>query len=364
MSVKQHKSAVLALAAVTALGVGTAPSASAAHPHHWTRTLTMDAAAPFSVALSHGRVYFADGIASTVNKITASGTEVVASKPPGTDVSGLDFAPDGTMAFTSTDFSTGMALLTIRKAGHPDVVADLGAYEAANNPDSAQTYGIVAGGNPCAEEVLAGLTGLPATYTGIVDSHPYAVTSLPDGAWAVADAGGNDILRVSATGHISTIGLLPPQPITLTADQVAALGAPECLAGVTYAFEPVPTDVERDSHGTLWVSTLPGGPEDPSLGARGSVYRMDRRGMAHQRATGFLGATDLAVAPNGTVYVAELFAGQVTRLDGRHRSVLKSLDSPLSVEVRGDAVYVGTLGVIDENTGQVLSPGSVVKIKR
>jgi streptogramin lyase len=364
MSVTRRQLAALALGAVTALGLVTAPAASAAHPHHWSRTLTMDAAAPFSVALSKGGVYFADGVASTINRITASGNQVIASKPPGTDVSGLDFAPDGTMAFTSTDFSTGTALLTIRKAGHPDVVADLGAYEAANNPDGVQTYGIVANTNPCAEQVLAALSGLPATYTGVLDSHPYAVTSLPHGAWAVADAGGNDILRVSRTGHVSTIGLLPPQPITFTADQVAALGAPDCLVGVTYAFEPVPTDVERDRHGTLWVSTLPGGPEDPSLGARGSVYRMGRAGMAHRRATGFLGATDLAVAPNGTIYVTELFAGQVTRIDGHHRGVLKSLDAPLSIEVKGDSVYVGTLGVIDENTGQVLAPGSVVKIKR
>ena len=117
-----------------------------------------------------------------------------------------------------------------------------------------------------------------------------------DGAWAVADAGGNDILRVDRRGQVSTIAVLPRQPVTLTAEQVAGMGAPACLAGATYAFEPVPTDVERGEHGKLWVSTLPGGPEDPSLGARGSVYTVNPWKHSTQRvATGFLGATDLAL---------------------------------------------------------------------
>ncbi len=42
------------------------------------------------------------------------------------------------------------------------------------------------------------------------DSHPYAVASLGDGSWAVADAGGNDILKVDSRGHVSVIAVLPP----------------------------------------------------------------------------------------------------------------------------------------------------------
>ena len=355
--------ATAVVAATTAYGLVSAPAATAAQQrHHWNRTLTTNVAAPFQIALSRGHVYFTDGLAGTFSRITRSGDQVVASAPGG-EIAGAELSPDGrTMAFTTLDYATGAATLTIRRAGRADVVADLGGYEAAQNPDGAQTYGLVAGGNPCAEQVLSELTGGPATYTGMVDSHPYAVSSLPGGAWAVADAGGNDILRVSATGQVSTLSVLPPQPITLTADQVHALGAPDCLIGVTYAFEPVPTDVERDAHGRLFVSTLPGGPEDASLGARGSVYRV-WQGGSQRVVTGFLGAADLAVAPSGTIFVAELFNGRIARYaDGRITTAVR-YGSPVSVEVHGDFLYIGMMGTIDVTTGEVLSPGKVSRVR-
>ena len=51
--------------------------------------------------------------------------------------------------------------------------------------------------------------------------------------------------------------------------------APACVVGEEYAFEPVPTDVEFGPDGWLYVSSLPGGPEDASLGARGAVFRVN-----------------------------------------------------------------------------------------
>ncbi len=62
----------------------------------------------------------------------------------------------------------------------------------------------------------------------------------------------------------------------VTKESAAALELPDCVVGVTYAFEPVPTDVEVGKDGYLYVTTLPGGPESPALGARGSSGRSTR----------------------------------------------------------------------------------------
>jgi hypothetical protein len=61
----------------------------------------------------------------------------------------------------------------------------------------------------------------------------------------------------------------------------------------------------------LVVSLLPGGPEDPSLGARGSVVSVNpRNGNATRLATGIAGATDIALGDHGRIFVSQLFAGQ------------------------------------------------------
>ena len=156
------------------------------------------------------------------------------------------------------------------------------------------------------------------------------------------------------------VKVLPPQPITITAEQAAALGAPDCLIGVTYGFEPVPTDVEV-SGGKLYVSTLPGGPEDPSLGARGSVYTMKTNGSHLRRlARGFLGATNLAVG-GGHVYVSELFAGQVSKVVNGHGVPVAALPGPLGLEYAGGNLYAGVIAQTDDQ-GNPTAPGAVVKI--
>lgn len=46
---------------------------------------------------------------------------------------------------------------------------------------------------------------------------------------------------------------------------------------------------------------------------------------------------------------------------GKKVSTAVKIDSPLAVEVTGKKLYVSTMGEIDFSTGEVLSPGSVVK---
>jgi hypothetical protein len=145
-----------------------------------------------------------------------------------------------------------------------------------------------------------------------VESHPYA--TLAHHGWTyVADAAANAILR-ARRGIVQTVAVLPPQPATITAEAAQSSGLPEECVGEEYNFEPVPTDVER--HGRmLYVTTLPGGPEDPSLGRRGAIHRVDpRTGAVQTMVTGLLSPTGLAVAGDGDMYVAELFGNRISKV--------------------------------------------------
>lgn len=343
---------------------------------NWHTTLSDFALGPFNLAVNQNNVYVADGFTNTVGVV---GQDPFAVGPDGGDVAGVDVTANGkTIAWTWSNGDHSATGLTIRTRGAADVVADLAGAESAN-PDLVNTYGVTGYGagaddakRACVDGIAEMLTGGPATYPGIVDSHPYSVSRVGT-RWVVADAGSNVLWSVTDRGAVSTLSILPPQPVTFTTEMTEALAAevgapPEalaCLAGATYAFEPVPTDVEVAPDGSLWVSVLPGGPESPALGARGAVYRVNpSTGSATRVADGFLGATNLAVASDGTVYVTELFGGKISKIQGGAVSTAATIERPVSVEVHGGYLYVGQFADVDFETGELKAPGSVVRLKR
>lgn len=323
------------------------------------RTLTSKVVMPLQLSVSNRYgVLVGDSGASKLLQVRRGGNvRTVAGGPRGGDVAGVDVNAHGDIAYTSTDYKTGKAGLTIRSHGKSRFV-DLSAIERNYNPDKNIRYGTTTT-DPCVLDALK-KAQFPVSYRGLTDSHPYAVAAVR-GGWVVADAGGNDLLLVDAKGHVRVLAVLPAQPHKITAADAKALGAPDCVVGVVYGFEAVPTDVEV-SHGALYISTLPGGPEAPGFSPRGSVYRLTL--LSHQLrrlATGFDGATNLAITPSGRILVAELYAGRVSTVEHGRPSGVINLPGVASLEFHGHALYAGQTPPTDDK-GNPTGPGKVVSV--
>jgi hypothetical protein len=324
-----------------------------------SRTLSSSFVAPLQFAVSPtSNVVVADSATSTVSEIGKS--TPIGSGPSaksGGDVGGVAIDPKTrAIAYTSSTADHKTTRLTILATGQEPVIADLSGFEKTQNPDKVNTYGTTTR-NSCTVPALK-KAQTPVSYTGEIDSHPYAVASLGGGAWAVADAGGNDILKVDASGDVSLISVLPPQPLKITAGIVKDNGLNPCLIGITYKFEPVPTDVEVGPQGRLFVTTLAGGPEGPANGDPGSVYRIDTNGAATRIATGFAGATNLAITSSGRIFVAELSSGFIAEVvNGQPRPVL-FLPGVVGLEYANGGLYASTAPAVNGGS----SPGTIVQI--
>ena len=264
-----------------------------------------------------------------LTRVRADGTKKNLHTEVGGEVAGVAVTGDD-IAFLTTGFSEepSAALKIWKGPGDVDTVADLQAFEENNNPDADFAYGFRGLDKECAEQVPEEMGG-GYPYAGIVESHPYALATAPGGGWYVADAAANAILKVSKQGAVSVVDVLAPRRLVVTEEMTEGPnGAPECTIGKTYAFESVPTDVEVNRKGKLIVSLLPGGPEDPSLGARGAVVRVDPvTGKESTIATGLFAATNVAIGSKGRIFVTELFGDRISRIkDG---VVKKHVDATL-----------------------------------
>jgi hypothetical protein len=317
---------------------------------------------PLSLAVGkHRTVYVSQNFAGTIDAVRKGEvTPLVTSPGPEVEVGAV--SAQGNRLYYVTSAGAGDpagnfdAHLKLRDArGTVEEVADLGQHERDHNPDGGTTYGFVGLPEDC--EIPE---GIPVSYTGILDSHPYA-TEVWHGEVFVADAGGNDILAVDRKGHVRTVAVLPPTPLEITAEVAAGIGLPECAAGSTYLLEGVPTDVEVGKDGWLYVTSLPGGPEGPGL-PLGAVYKVDpTSGAVELVARAFSGATNLAIGKKGEIYVTELFGGKVSVIPRGSTTPQTFLEValPAAVEVDGKSLYVTT----DALPGPDAPPnGKIVKV--
>jgi hypothetical protein len=82
------------------------------------------------------------------------------------------------------------------------------------------------------------------------ESNPYGVAALPDGSALVADAAGNDLLRVYPNGRIVTVARLKPRVVRVPAalpDEID--GEPLPPAGTPLPSEAVATSVTVGADG-------------------------------------------------------------------------------------------------------------------
>jgi hypothetical protein len=348
----------LPLAAAMSPAVGAPSATRAASPD--ARVTAAGLLSPLSLYVTPNRTrYVSENFKGTLLRQRPGHKPKVVFQSKGAEVGAVSVR-HGVVTFGVTGNGASW-LKRIDRRGKVHTVANLHRYEKRHNPDRRTTYGFQGLSASC----LASLPEGPfAPYKGIVDSHPYATISTRAGTY-VADAASNAILRLDHRNRLHTVAVMPPVSVTITPAMAAGAQMPSCVAGHKFRLEFVPTDVEVAPNGDLIVSSLPGGPEDGSLGALGSVWRVNpHNGRMHRVAKGLISPVGVAVGRNGDIYVSQLFAGVVSRIKrGSHTAQpWRKLNMPGDVEQRGGAIFATGNVLTGTEPGQA-PRGTIVRLR-
>lgn len=335
-----------ALAATSLLAVAAIPASAADNPGEVVADGLVSA---LSVAIAEdGTVYAAQNFAALLTKVEPGGEpEVIYADEGQREIGALSVEGD-VVTFGASIPQVDVKMYTYEQledgSYEQTEIGDLWAYEKANNPDKVNTYGITGLSKKCTKDTPKFLR----PYKGKKDAHAYASTTV-DGVTYVADAGANAILAIE-DGVVSTAAVLPATKIKITKKIRKVIEAPKCVEGKTLRVEGVPTDVEVGPDGGLYVTTLPGGPEDPRMGANGAIYRVDpATGKAALMSPGLVSPVGLAIAPDGTAYISMLFASTVLKVPfGGAPEPFAEIPFPGDVELANGSVFVTESGLMDE----------------
>ena len=221
-------------------------------------------------------------------------------------------------------------LWTLDNAGAPVLIADLYAYEKAANPDRKTRYGFSTLSKSCLAQLPK---SFPASYKGVKESHPYA-TATANGITYVADAGATRSSRSRPPGRSRRSRPCHRPRSWSPSPAPRPTVPPGCTVGNKFALEAVPTDVEVGPDGNLYITSLPGGPEDGSLGVNGRVLRVaPGGGKVETLLRKLVSPTGIAVATNGDMYVAHLFMGAISKIKAGKSKVKPYVQLPLPAAV-------------------------------
>lgn len=225
------------------------------------------------------------------------------------------------LAGDSTSFAH---LVQLPLGGSPQNIADIGGFEALNNPDG-----------------------------GVPDTNPYGLLITPTG-FVVADAGANALFNITSGGTISTLSVFPPQANPLP------FGPP--------VFQAVPTTVTLGPDDAYYVGNLTGFPFPQGFA---SIWEVDPgTGDASVAESDFTNIIDLDFASDGDLLVLQLTSnglasnlgpgpGRLIRIDSVTGARQTLLEDPLFfpgglLVGPNDTIYVSNLG-ISAGQGQVLA---------
>lgn len=223
--------------------------------------------------------------------------------------------------------NAGVVLRIDAQTGATSQVADLAAFERANNPDGYE-----------------------------LTANPYGLARGADGALYVADAGANTLLRVDPRG--GQVGLV-------TAFGGVPGPGPNPQRGGKSERDPVPGGLALGPDGALYVALLTGFPVVPGSS---TVLRVSPAGTVSEVVAGLTAATGVAFGPDGRLYVTEYgqfdqvaTGGRVLRVTaaGGTEVVADGLSSPNfpAFDARGN-LYVA----VNSNTAPSAgAPGQVLR---
>ena len=188
----------------------------------------------------------------------------------------------------------------------------------------------------------------------LVETHAYGLAGGSDGMLWMADAAGNDLLKVDpATGDVELVAVFDAMPGPI----------PNPNRGGAKEIEPVPTSVAFDDDGNIYVSLLSGVPFLPEMS---KVVQVTQDGVVSDYSTGLTMLTDLKTAPDGHLYAVSIGvfteegpqpnSGSVLRIgEGTAETVISGLSNPtaLAFDSAGNA-YVTTNGLGVPGSGEVL----------
>lgn len=249
---------------------------------------------------------------------------------------GMGGPPAARDLFTDThgDFYAGLGTVQKAKMTGPrttvGTAADLAQFEADHNPHPAY-----------------------------LDTNPNAIVADGNG-WLLADAGGNDVMRLDNKGNLSLIAtfddvLVDAPPFVL----------PDLPPGVTQIpMEAVPTSIERGPDGAIYVSQLTGFPFPVGMS---SIWRIGADGVPEQWATGLTNVTDLTFDDDGNLYAVQiaddglmgdnsLMDGSLLRVgpgDGNSEVIATGMFAAYGVATYKDYAYV-TTGAVTPGGGAVV----------